>query len=185
MLRNFQPFAAESSSSPRNVFAADLVVGPFADEDLPSVCSSSVQYACDRVRGCACARIHGPCASHTGRTSAVQVRSRPYLLSASARRIIDLAVDLNCSRPVDVYWFTVTPIDAPIEGFPVSLTDVVRDSLHLTDRLCSLDADQLAESTVFTWRVRIIVQGVSLVLIIADASRSFRNGVGRCGRHDV
>lgn len=50
-------------------------------------------------------------AAADARRSALQVRSRPYLLSASARRIIDLAVDLNWRRIGDVYWFTITPID--------------------------------------------------------------------------
>lgn len=45
------------------------------------------------------------------RRTALQVRSRPYLLSASARRIIDLAVDPNLRQIGDVYWFIVTPID--------------------------------------------------------------------------
>lgn len=51
------------------------------------------------------------CARRAARRTALQVRSRPYLLSASARRIIDLAVDLNWRRIGDVYWFTITPID--------------------------------------------------------------------------
>ena len=71
------------------------------------------------------------CARRAARRSALQVRSRPYLLSASARRIIDLAVDLNWRRIGDVYWFTVTPIDRASFRGPIRASRVKDTRRHL------------------------------------------------------
>lgn len=125
-----QPVVAASTSTasiapaPSATFAPLLpIFGPGRLRELAE--EGAVSRACRSPPVCviACACVHGlhselrPCTEQRrGRTSGPQVRSRPYLLSASARRIIDLAVDLNCRRICDVYWFTVTPIDDIVEG---------------------------------------------------------------------